>query len=289
VQDLDPDVQRAVNRIQSAEQTLAIIAASRAKGLAVNVDLIYGLPKQTLPGFASTLDTILAARPDRLAVYGYAHLPNLFKAQRQIDAADLPGSEAKLALLQLAIAKLTAAGYLYVGMDHFALPEDELACAQANGTLHRNFMGYTTHAESDLIGFGVSAISHIGSTFSQNPRDLTAWENALDQRRIPVWRGMRMDEDDELRGEVIQSLMCHGVIDLREIESRFDIDFTDYFAGELQRLEALQADGLVTLDAGHIRATPRGRMLVRVIAACFDRYLKSDAAPERAPTYSRVV
>ena len=290
VQDLDPQVQHAINRVQSAAQTLDIIAACRANGFrSVNVDLIYGLPKQTLIGFARTLDTILAARPDRLAVYGYAHLPKLFKAQRQIESADLPGSDAKLELLQLAIAKLTAAGYLYIGMDHFALPEDELARAQANGTLHRNFMGYTTHADSDLIGLGVSAISHIGNTFSQNPRDLLSWENALDAGRFPVWRGMCMDEDDELRGAVIQSLMCHGCIDRREIETRFDLDFAGYFAAELEQLAQLQADGLVTLDPTHIRATPRGRLLVRVIAACFDRYLRSVAAPEHAPTYSRVV
>ncbi|MEO8063542.1 MAG: oxygen-independent coproporphyrinogen III oxidase [Pseudomonadota bacterium] len=290
VQDLDPEVQRAVNRVQSVEQTLGTIAACRASGLrSVNVDLIYGLPKQTLAGFGRTLDTILAARPDRLAVYGYAHLPKMFKAQRQIESADLPDAEAKLALLQLAIERLTRAGYEYIGMDHFALPEDELARAQANGSLHRNFMGYTTHADCDLIGLGVSAISHIGSTFSQNPRDLAGWEIALDVGRIPVWRGMRTDADDELRAEIIQSLMCHGSIDIREIEHRFDIDFAAYFADALHKLDPLRADGLVTLEPARIAATPRGRLLVRIIAACFDRYLQAAAATERTPTYSRVV
>ena len=190
VQDFDPVVQEAVNRIQGVEQTLGIIQACREHGFrSVNVDLIYGLPKQTLEGFARTLDITLEARPDRLAIYGYAHLPNLFKPQHRIHAEDLPSPEAKLDLLRLAIDKLGQAGYEYIGMDHFALPEDELAKAQREGGLHRNFMGYTTHAQTDLVGFGVSAISHVGDSFTQNHRDLPAWEAAVDEGRLPIWRG----------------------------------------------------------------------------------------------------
>ena len=193
-------MQRAVNRIQTEAETLEVIAACRDSGFrSVNVDLIYGLPRQTRDGFARTLDRIVEVRPDRLAVYSYAHLPDLFKAQRQIDEADLPAPEDKLALLALAIERLTAAGYVYVGMDHFALPDDDLARAQSRGDLHRNFMGYTTHANCDLVGLGVSSISHIGATYSQNPRELPAWEAAIDAGRLPVWRGLRLDADDLLQ------------------------------------------------------------------------------------------
>ncbi|TCZ76201.1 radical SAM protein, partial [Lysobacter sp. N42] len=222
VQDFDPVVQAAVNRIQSVEETRDVVEACRAHGFAsVNIDLIYGLPKQTPEGFARTLDQVLALRPDRLAVYSYAHLPELFRPQRQIHEADLPAPDVKLSLLVLAITRLTRAGYVYIGMDHFALPDDELAIAQARGGLHRNFMGYTTHADSDLVGFGVSAISHIGSTFSQNPRDLPTWEAALDAGRLPVFRGMYLSEDDQLRADLIQALMCQGEIPVRALERRY--------------------------------------------------------------------
>ena len=219
VQDFDPDVQQAVNRVQSIEETRAVVDACREHGFhSVNIDLIYGLPKQTVEGFAKTLDTVVDIRPDRLAVYSYAHLPELFKPQRQLNAYDLPSADTTIALLQLAIGKLVDAGYLYIGMDHFALPDDELALAQARGGLHRNFMGYTTHAQSDLIGFGVSSISHIGESFSQNPRTLPEWEIALDEGTLPVWRGLSMTDDDVLRGEVIQQLMCQDVIDKSRYE-----------------------------------------------------------------------
>ena len=289
VQDFDPVVQEAVNRIQGVEQTLGIIQACREHGFrSVNVDLIYGLPKQTLEGFARTLDITLEARPDRLAIYGYAHLPNLFKPQHRIHAEDLPSPEAKLDLLRLAIDKLGQAGYEYIGMDHFALPGDELARAQREGGLHRNFMGYTTHAESDLVGLGVSAISHIGASFSQNPRDLPSWEMAIDAGRLPVWRGMYMDEDDVIRADLIQALMCHGALDFRAFEQRHMIDFGAYFSESLARLKPLQDDGLVELDEGGLRATSRGRLLLRIIAMCFDRYL-TPAADSAQPRYSRTV
>lgn len=290
VQDFDPQVQQAVNRLQSVEQTLRVIDACRASGFrSVNVDLIYGLPKQTLDGFARTLDTVLSVRPDRLAIYGYAHLPELFKAQRQIESADLPDAQSKLALLQLAIEKLSRAGYCYIGMDHFALPEDDLAQAQAAGRLHRNFMGYTPHADCDLIGLGMSAISHIGDSFSQSPRDLASWESAVDQGRLPVWRGLELQFDDVVRADLIQELMCQGRIDIRRIERRHDIDFRQYFADSLQRLEPLVEDGLATADENGIAATSRGRLLLRIIAMCFDRYLQRSQAQVPRPRYSRVI
>ena len=289
VQDFDPVVQEAVNRIQGVEQTLGIIQACREHGFrSVNVDLIYGLPKQTLEGFARTLDITLEARPDRLAIYGYAHLPNLFKPQHRIHAEDLPSPEAKLDLLRLAIDKLGQAGYEYIGMDHFSLPGYELARAQREGGLHRNFMGYTTHAESDLVGLGVSAISHIGASFSQNPRDLPSWDMAIDAGRLPVWRGMYMDEDDVIRADLIQALMCHGALDFRAFEQHHMIDFGAYFSESLARLKPLQDDGLVELDEGGLRATSRGRLLLRIIAMCFDRYL-TPAADSAQPRYSRTV
>lgn len=279
VQDFDPRVQDAVNRVQSVRQTLGIIEACRASGFrSINIDLIYGLPHQSLDGFSRTLDTIIAAYPDRLAVYGYAHMPRLFKAQRQIDPQTLPGPAARIALLGLAIDRLSAAGYRYIGMDHFARPDDDLARAQAAGELHRNFMGYTTHAGCDLIGLGMSAISHFGNSFSQNHRDLRVWETAIDTGHLPVWRGLALTRDDQVRADVIQSLMCRGVVDFSEIERRHGIGFESYFADALARCRSLVADGLVTIEGRRLRATERGRFLLRFIAMCFDGYL----APERA-------
>jgi oxygen-independent coproporphyrinogen-3 oxidase len=289
VQDFDPAVQAAVNRIQSVEQTRAVIDACRGSGFhSVNVDLIYGLPKQNLPGFARTLDTVIDARPDRIAVYSYAHMPQLFKAQKQIEAADLPSPDTKLGLLQSAIEKLTAAGYVYVGMDHFALPDDDLAQAQARGGLHRNFMGYTTHADSDLIGLGVSAISHIGNSFSQNPRDLPSWQAAIDEGRLPVFRGLRLSTDDQLRADLIQCLMCQGEVPITALERRYAIDFAHYFADALERLQPLLDDGLARIEPGRIVATSQGRLLLRNIAMCFDHYLDlpGNAA---TPRFSRAI
>ena len=290
VQDFDPKVQAAVNRIQSVEETRAIVDACRSAGMrSVNIDLIYGLPGQSLDGFRRTLDTVVAMRPDRLAVYSYAHLPHLFKPQNQIDDSLLPDPDTKLALLQAAVEQLTAGGYVYIGMDHFALPDDELAVAQARGGLHRNFMGYTTHADSDLVGLGVSAISHIGNSFSQNPRDLPSWEAALDAGRLPVFRGMRMDEDDQIRADLIQSLMCQGEVRVRTFEERHGIGFAEYFADDLQRLWPLADDGLVVVSPEAIRATPRGRLLLRNIAMCFDRYLDQTAVIDARPRFSRAI
>jgi oxygen-independent coproporphyrinogen III oxidase len=292
VQDFDPAVQQAVNRIQTVGETLAIIEACRAHGLrSINIDLIYGLPRQNLEGFAQTLDTVIDARPDHLAVYGYAHLPRMFKAQRQLNAEDLPAPELKLRLLCLAIKTLTGAGYVHIGMDHFALPDDELAMAQRRGSLHRNFMGYTTHADTDLIGMGVSAISHIGDSFSQNPRDLAAWQAALDEGRLPVFRGMRLSDDDVLRADLIQQLMCQGEISIGSLERRHAIDFGDYFADDIARLRPLEEDGLVRLEPGRIVATRQGRLMLRNIAMCFDQYLQNPvpAAPMPGVGFSRAI
>jgi oxygen-independent coproporphyrinogen-3 oxidase len=289
VQDFDPKVQEAVNRIQSVQETRAVVDAARSAGFrSVNIDLIYGLPGQNLEGFGKTLDIVTEIRPDRLAVYSYAHMPHLFKPQKQIDEALLLDGDAKLALLQLAVEKLTAAGYVYIGMDHFALPDDDLAQAQQRGGLHRNFMGYTTHADSDLIGLGVSAISHIGNTFSQNPRDLPSWEIAIDSGKLPVFRGMRMSEDDTLRADLIQSLMCQGQIPVAALERRYGIQFEDYFASALEQLQPLQEDGLVRFGQGNIEATSQGRLLLRNIAMCFDQYLTPPAADTK-PRFSRAI
>jgi oxygen-independent coproporphyrinogen-3 oxidase len=290
VQDFDRAVQLAINREQSIEETLRAIDACRASGFrSVNVDLIYGLPRQTLAGFLQTLNTIVLARPDRVAVYGYAHMPQIFKAQRQIDERELPDAATRLALLQVAIERLTAAGYCYIGLDHFALPEDELSLALAAGSLQRNFMGYTTHAESDLIGLGASSISHIGESYSQNFRDLPEWESAVDHGHLPIARGLQLDSDDVLRAQVIQQLMCRGAIDRAQIESRHGIQFNRYFADAMQRLAPLAADGLIEFAGERIVATSRGRLMLRIIAMCFDRYLPTQSAAETRPRHSRAL
>ena len=275
VQDFNRDVQRAVNRIQGVEETATVIDDCRNAGFrSVNVDLIYGLPRQTCQGFELTLDTVIAMKPDRLAVYGYAHLPHAFKAQRQIRAEDLPDAETRLRLLRLAVDRLQDAGYCYIGMDHFALPGDDLAVAESRGGLHRNFMGYTTHAECDLVGLGLSAVSRIGDSYSQNWRDLRTWEAAIEAGRLPVWRGLALTRDDALRAEVISQLMCRGEIDIEAVERRFDIGFDAYFADVLPELEALAGDGLLTIHSSRLAVTPRGRFLLRIVAMCFDRYLQ---------------
>ncbi|MFT4247492.1 MAG: oxygen-independent coproporphyrinogen III oxidase [Pseudomonas sp.] len=287
IQDFDPDVQQAINRVQGVEETLGVIDACRRHGIrSVNVDLIYGLPRQNLDGFARTLDAVIHARPDRLAVYGYAHLPQLFRAQRRIAEAELLDAELKLALLGVAVRKLAEAGYQYIGMDHFALQGDELARAQRRGDLHRNFMGYTTHADSDLLGLGVSAISHVGDSYSQNPRELPQWEAAIDEGRLPTARGLALSQDDRLRADVIQRLMCLGEVDFAAIEAAHGIDFRDYFAAELEVLAPLQDDGLAVVEPGRVRATGQGRPLIRLIAMCFDRYLQSPQQPAR---YSKAI
>jgi oxygen-independent coproporphyrinogen-3 oxidase len=288
VQDFDPAVQAAVNRIQSVEQTRAVLEAARASGFrSTSIDLIYGLPKQTPEGFARTLESVIALAPDRIATYAYAHLPERFKAQRQIEAADLPDAMLRLQLLGLTVRMLTDAGYRYIGMDHFARPGDDLARAQDAGTLQRNFQGYSTHGDCDLLGLGMSAISHIGASFSQNARDLPGYYGALDAGRLPVARGLQLSADDLIRADAIQQLMCHGVLEFEPFATRHHLDFGAYFAVELERLHELVADGLIALNAQCLQITPRGRYLLRNIAMCFDAYLAS-AAPA-AVRYSRAV
>lgn len=274
VQDFDPGVQSAINRRQSFEQTRRVVEESREAGIrSINIDLICGLPRQNPSGFARTLEYVMQLRPERIALYTYAHHPELFKAQRQIDSHELPDAPARLALQQVAIELLTAEGYEYIGMDHFALPADDLAVAHSEGTLQRNFMGYTTHAECDLIGLGMSAISSVGESFSQNHRSVSDWRLALEQGHLPTWRGIALSADDRLRRDVIQQVMCRGEIAIAEIELRHGIVFRDYFTAALSKLGPLESDGLITFGTDGIRATPSGRLFLRNIAACFDRYL----------------
>jgi oxygen-independent coproporphyrinogen-3 oxidase len=287
VQDFDAEVQRAVHRIQSEEETRRVVDESRAAGFrSVNFDLIYGLPKQTLDGFNKTLDRVLEDAPDRIALYNYAHLPALFKPQRRIAAAELPSPETKLQIMTLAIGRLTRAGYVYIGMDHFARADDDLAVAQAQGRLQRNFQGYSTHPESDIIGVGVSAIGRVGPTYSQNYKVLDDYYAALDEGRLPVMRGLELTADDLVRRAVIQALICHFRLSVESIELAHLIDFKRYFAEELKDLRALERDGLVELQPDWIVITPRGRLLVRAICMVFDRYLR---ARQQAASYSKVI
>ncbi|MGD0491529.1 MAG: oxygen-independent coproporphyrinogen III oxidase [Steroidobacteraceae bacterium] len=287
VQDFDENVQQAVNRIQPAETVARVYGQARDLGFSsINFDLIYGLPRQTQATFAATLDRVIDLRPDRLAVYGYAHMPRLFKAQRQIRTRELPDPAARLGLLQLAVEKLCAAGYVYIGMDHFALPGDGLATARRDGTLHRNFQGYTTHANRDLVSLGVSAIGRVGDLYVQNHKLLGDYEAAVDRGALPSCRGVRMSRDDVVRKDVIHDIMCNGSIDVATVERRHGIRFDGYFADELDRLRGLQADGLVELGNGRIVLTPAGRLLMRSVAMTFDAYLSTERASERG---SRVI
>jgi oxygen-independent coproporphyrinogen-3 oxidase len=288
IQDFDPEVQAAVNRIQSVAQTRAVLDAARESGFrSTSVDLIYGLPKQTLAGFARTLDEVIALAPDRVAAYAYAHLPQRFTAQRQIHAADLPDPSTRLRLLGLTVEKLNDAGYRYIGMDHFARAGDELACALEDGTLQRNFQGYSTHGGCDLIGLGMSAISHVGASFSQNARDLPGYYTALDTGRLPVLRGLELSDDDVIRADAIGRLMCQGQLDIHAFEARHNLDFQVYFGAELRALRKLARDGLIDIAPEALRVTPRGRFLLRNIAMCFDAHLARGAAP--AVRYSRAL
>jgi oxygen-independent coproporphyrinogen-3 oxidase len=287
VQDFDDAVQRAVNRIQSEEETLRIIHAARANGFkSVSIDLIYGLPKQTLEGFGKTLDKVIAADPDRLSIYNYAHMPTIFKPQRRIHEADLPAGQLKLDILSLAVNKLTAAGYVYIGMDHFAKPQDELAVAQRQGRLHRNFQGYSTHSDCDLVAIGVSSIGKIGPTYSQNYRELEDYYAALDRDELPIMRGLELNDDDLVRREIIQALMCHFELDKQAFEREFKIGFDQYFLTEQDELLEYEREGLLELSPQRIAVTPKGRMLIRNICMVFDKYLRTRTEHAR---YSKVI
>jgi len=287
VQDFNPEVQRAVHRIQSEAETRRVLEEARANGFrSINLDLIYGLPHQSLDSFNRTLDAVLALDADRIALYNYAHLPQVFKTQRRISEADLPTPETKLQILTLAIGRLTRAGYLYIGMDHFAKPQDELAVAQRQGRLHRNFQGYSTQPDSDMLGLGISAIGRVGPTYYQNLKSLDEYYAALDDDRLPVWRGMELTQDDLVRRAVIQALSCHFRVSLESIEISYLVDFRSYFAQELEELKQLADDDLVELQPDWIVVTPKGRLLVRAVCMLFDRYLR--ASRERA-RYSKVI
>ena len=287
IQDIDPKVQEAVNRIQDPDATLSMVEDSRKLGFnSVSVDLIYGLPLQTAESFGNTIDTVLSAKPDRLAVYNYAHLPHIFRAQRMINAKDIPSPETKLQLMELTIDKLTSEGYVYIGMDHFALPDDELTIAQRDGGLQRNFQGYSTRSECDLVGLGVSAIGKVGDCYAQNIKDIPTWQSVVAEGRLPIWRGVTLSTEDRLRRSVIESIMCHGEVHFHEFESNFSFDFHDHFAFELGNLQQLETDGLIVMGDDEFHVTPEGKLLLRAIAMIFDEYLQ---APETKSKFSRVI
>jgi len=287
VQDFDPVVQRAVNRIQSFDETEQVIRAARRNGFkSVNIDLIYGLPKQTVQGFSRTLERVLECDPDRIALYSYAHLPSLFKPQRRIAEAELPQPEVKLEIMTTAIATLEAAGYVYIGMDHFAKPGDDLAVAQRQGRLTRNFQGYSSAGDADIVGLGVSAISKVGPIYAQNVKTMDEYYDCLDHGELPVMRGIELSLDDLVRRAVILALACHFVVSKESISIAHLIDFDSYFAAELKQLREQEKEGLVKIDAEWINVTPKGRLLVRAICMVFDKYLR--VASQRAQ-YSRVI
>ncbi|MCL5042303.1 MAG: oxygen-independent coproporphyrinogen III oxidase [Gammaproteobacteria bacterium] len=286
VQDIDPEVQRAVNRLQSLEQTSQVMEAARALAYrSINVDLIYGLPKQTPESFARTVDAIIALKPDRLSVFNYAHLPERFLPQRRINSEDLPSPAEKLRMFEQSIKQLTEAGYRYIGMDHFALPDDTLSIAQETGELQRNFQGYTTHGHCDLIGLGVSSISQVGDLFCQNTADIKAYQATIDSGELATKRGLVSNQDDHLRRAVIAQLICHFGLVFAEIEEDFGIEFRRYFADCWPVLQQMHRDGLIRLSDDRIEILPAGRLLVRSVCMVFDAYLALD----NAQRYSRII
>jgi len=287
VQDFDPEVQKAVHRQQSYESVAFLMEQARALGFeSTNVDLIYGLPLQTPASFSRTIAQVAGLRPDRIALYGYAHLPQRFKPQRRIDAAELPRAADKLAMLSNAIAGFIGHGYSYIGMDHFALPTDSLAVAKRQGRLHRNFQGYSTQADCDLIGLGVSAIGRVGVTYSQNAKTLPEYYDALRQGQLPVVRGLALTRDDLLRRAVIMALMCQGRVEFESIELAHLIKMPEYFRAELEQLRPLEQAGMVQLRPDSIEVTALGWYFVRAVAMVFDRYLQADRTRER---FSKII
>jgi oxygen-independent coproporphyrinogen-3 oxidase len=287
VQDFTEEVQIATNRVQSFDETKVVMEAARATGFSsLSIDLIYGLPKQSIATFDRTLEQVLELSPDRVSLYNYAHLPSLFMPQRRIEESELPTAEVKLQILQRAIRRLTDAGYVYIGMDHFAKPDDELAVAQRQGRLHRNFQGYSTHAECDMLAFGVSSIANVGPVYAQNHKTLEAYYEALDRNELPVLRGIELTADDLLRRAIIQELMCHFSISIESIQAEHSIDFKEYFAEELEDFKEMEAAGLVEVGNERITVLPAGRLLVRAVAMVFDCYLRKNREGKR---YSRVI
>lgn len=291
IQDFNPEVQKAVNRFNSEEEVAKLCQAARTLGFkSISMDLIYGLPKQTPASFSATVDSIIALKPDRLSLFSYAHMPHLFRVQQQIIASDLPSSRDKLSMLHLSIDKLQAAGYRYIGMDHFALPDDELAQAQDAGLLHRNFQGYSTRGGCDLLAFGVSAINQVNDTYAQNFKDITAYQNALLEGQLPVSKGLRLSGDDIIRKAVINQLICHFHLDYQAIEERFGICFEDYFAAALAELTPLAEANLCTLSDRGIRVTEPGRLLIRRVCMAFDAYLNTqNPGIAQEKRYSKII
>ena len=277
VQDFDPEVQKAVHRIQPAEQVFSLVdAARRLKFESVNVDLIYGLPMQTPESFNRTLAQVVELRPNRIALYGYAHLPERFKPQRRISEYELPAAQDKITMLASALSAFIKAGYVYVGMDHFALPDDDLAIAKRQGRLHRNFQGYSTQPDCDLISLGVSAIGRVGATYSQNAKTIEEYFDHLNHGRFPVVRGLALSRDDVIRRAVIMAIMCQGSLQYEAIELAYMVDFKTYFAPELEQLKTLQSTGMLILEEGGMQVTDTGWFFVRAVAMVFDRYLQTD-------------
>ena len=286
VQDFDPAVQQAVNRIQPLDMVERAVQESRKAGFqSINADLIYGLPKQTLESFGRTLDSLIALSPDRIALYNYAHLPQRFKAQRLIVASDLPSAEARLQIFLMSMRRLLDAGYVYIGLDHFSKPDDELNKARLDKSLHRNFQGYTTRAECDLIGFGVSAISKVGNSYSQAVRTVNAYYQHLDAGMLPIEKGFELSQDDVLRRDIIMTLMCSAPVEVDAVNRQYGIDFNTYFAPELTRLKPYEDAGLITIDPTAIRITPKGRLFVRASGMVFDSYLGQPTTS----TYSKLI
>jgi oxygen-independent coproporphyrinogen-3 oxidase len=287
VQDFDPAVQQAVHRVQPFEQVADLMKAARAEGFgSINMDLIYGLPNQTPESFRRTLAQVIAIKPDRIALYAYAHLPQRFKPQRRIDAAALPKAGDKIGMLSAAIDEFVNAGYDYIGMDHFALHDDSLSVAKRQGRLHRNFQGYSTYPDSDLIALGVSAIGRIGPHYSQNAKTLDEYYDSLKRGELPIVRGLTLSRDDLVRRAVIMAIMCQGRVDFESIELAYLIDFKQYFANELRQLEQHVESGLVQLESDGVRVTDLGWYFVRAVAMVFDRYLQADRTVER---FSRII
>jgi len=282
VQDFNPAVQKAVNRIQSEDQTLGALNAARDVGFkSISVDLIYGLPLQTVNSFSATLDRIIEINPDRISIFNYAHLPELFKPQRRINNEDMPEARVKLDILKMSIERLTQAGYVYIGMDHFAKPDDELTIAQKNGKLYRNFQGYATHADCDLVGLGITSIGTVGQSFAQNVKTLDEYAELIDAEKLAVFRGVEIDDDDIIRRDAIMQLICHFHLNFDQFNSTNNVNFNTYFSDELKKLQPMHDDGLIEITDNDINVTAKGRLLIRNICMVFDRYLKKPQDKQR--------
>ena len=276
VQDFNPDVQKAVNRIQSKEVTLQVLSQARKHHfMSLNIDLMYGLPLQTVETFDQTLSTIIDFSPDRIALFNYAHLPHMFMPQRRINEANLPSAQIKLNILEHSIQRLLDAGYVFIGMDHFGKPDDELTIAQREGKLYRNFQGYSTHADAELVGIGITSIGYVDGSFFQNRKELDSYYASIDAGEFPVFRGYQLSDEDHLRRQVIMRLMCDFSLDFSAFEKTFDIDFRAHFADAIADMEGMVTDGLIELQENGLQVLPAGRLLIRNIAMAFDEHLRN--------------